>query len=73
MASLLFMLLLLVLFMRAESVAGARHDYGEALSKNILFYEGQRSGKLPGNQRANWRADSGLRDGLADGVCKPSH
>ena len=30
---------------------------------SILFYEAQRSGKLPANNRIPWRGDSGLRDG----------
>lgn len=38
-------------------------DYSEALEKSILFFEGQRSGKLPSNQRASWRGNSGLSDG----------
>lgn len=38
-------------------------DYSNALEKSILFFEGQRSGKLPANQRLNWRGDSGLSDG----------
>lgn len=48
--------------------AAAGHDYGAALSKSIMFYEAQRSGKLPNDQRVNWRADSGLRDGSTNGV-----
>lgn len=48
--------------------AAAGHDYGAALSKSIMFYEAQRSGKLPSDQRVNWRSDSGLRDGSANGV-----
>ncbi|KAK4282525.1 hypothetical protein QN277_013889 [Acacia crassicarpa] len=43
----------------------AAHNYGDALSKSILFFEGQRSGKLPPNQRMTWRRDSGLSDGSA--------
>ncbi|CAM8987649.1 unnamed protein product [Rhodiola kirilowii] len=43
-------------------------DYGDALRKSILFYEGQRSGKLPVTQRVNWRGDSALRDGLEANV-----
>lgn len=39
------------------------HDYSAALEKSILFFEGQRSGKLPSNQRLTWRGDSGLSDG----------
>ncbi|CAN0891563.1 Endoglucanase 4 [Linum grandiflorum] len=46
----------------------ASHDYGDALSKCILFFEGQRSGKLPSSQRMSWRRDSGLRDGFQIGV-----
>ena len=37
-------------------------DYEEALVKSILFYEAQRSGKLPVNNRIPWRADSALGD-----------
>lgn len=48
--------------------AAAGHDYGAALSKSIMFYEAQRSGKLPSNQRVSWRDDSGLSDGSANGV-----
>ncbi|WJZ90385.1 hypothetical protein VitviT2T_009532 [Vitis vinifera] len=43
----------------------ARHNYRDALTKSILFFEGQRSGRLPSNQRMTWRRDSGLSDGAA--------
>ncbi|XP_010259480.1 PREDICTED: endoglucanase 17-like [Nelumbo nucifera] len=43
----------------------ASHNYRDALTKSILFFEGQRSGKLPSNQRLSWRRDSGLSDGSA--------
>ena len=33
------------------------------LSKSILFYEAQRSGKLPGDNRIPYRGDSGMNDG----------
>ncbi|CAH8344339.1 unnamed protein product [Eruca vesicaria subsp. sativa] len=39
------------------------HDYSDALHKSILFFEGQRSGRLPRQQRMSWRGDSGLKDG----------
>jgi endoglucanase len=45
-----------------------RHDYRDALAKSILFFEGQRSGRLPPGQRASWRGDSGVSDGAAAGV-----
>ncbi|KAH6820498.1 glycosyl hydrolase 9C2 [Perilla frutescens var. hirtella] len=47
---------------------GGGHDYGAALSKGILFFEAQRSGYLPGNQRVQWRGNSGLNDGKTSGV-----
>ncbi|KAL3827804.1 hypothetical protein ACJIZ3_016606 [Penstemon smallii] len=43
----------------------ASHNYRDALTKSIMFFEGQRSGKLPPNQRISWRKDSGLSDGAA--------
>ncbi|KAL0408041.1 UNVERIFIED_CONTAM: Endoglucanase 6 [Sesamum radiatum] len=46
----------------------AGHDYGEALSKSILFFEAQRSGYLPSTQRVQWRGNSGLTDGKISGV-----
>ncbi|KAJ6812640.1 endoglucanase 17-like [Iris pallida] len=46
----------------------AAHNYRDALSKSILFFEGQRSGRLPPGQRLRWRGDSGLSDGSAMGV-----
>ncbi|KAL5052866.1 hypothetical protein RYX36_033548 [Vicia faba] len=48
--------------------AFAGHDYGQALSKSIMFFEAQRSGYLPHNQRVSWRSHSGLQDGKASGV-----
>ena len=45
-----------------------KFNYGEALQKSLLFYELQRSGKLPENTRCNWRGDSGLTDGADNNV-----
>ncbi|EEF49493.1 endo-1,4-beta-glucanase, putative [Ricinus communis] len=44
-------------------IQSSYHEYREALSKSILFFEGQRSGYLPQDQRITWRANSGLSDG----------
>lgn len=56
-------------FVSATLCAQAQFDYADALQKSILFYEGQRSGKLDANtQRNNWRNDSGLTDGFSQGV-----
>ncbi|PHT81284.1 hypothetical protein T459_14299 [Capsicum annuum] len=46
----------------------ANFDYGDAMDKTLLFFEAQRSGKLPPNQRVKWRGDSGLKDGFLQGV-----
>ena len=59
----------LVLWCVLNGVAKAI-DYGDALGKSILFFEGQRSGKLPTAQRVTWRGDSALSDGQLEGVRK---
>ena len=43
-------------------------NYHGALAKAILFFEGQRSGRLPANQRVKWRGDSALTDGQGENV-----
>ncbi|KAF9624034.1 hypothetical protein IFM89_007732 [Coptis chinensis] len=43
-------------------------DYEDALQKSVLFFEAQRSGKLPSSQRVQWRGHSGLKDGFLQGV-----
>lgn len=65
MKNLLF-LALLVGVLRLE--VAAEFNYGEALDKSLMFFEAQRSGKLPLDQRVKWRGNSGLKDGLAQGV-----
>ncbi|WP_253274275.1 glycoside hydrolase family 9 protein [Myxosarcina sp. GI1] len=37
--------------------------YGEALQKSFLFFEANRSGDLPKDNRVKWRGDSALKDG----------
>lgn len=56
----------LLLVLVPSALAG--HDYASALSKGILFFEAQRSGYLPPDQRVKWRSHSGLHDGKASGV-----
>ncbi|XP_025082994.1 uncharacterized protein LOC112557393 isoform X1 [Pomacea canaliculata] len=49
----------------APQVTGAqemKYNYAEVLQKSILFYEAQRSGKLPASNRIPWRGDSALQD-----------
>ncbi|XP_042493406.1 endoglucanase 9-like [Macadamia integrifolia] len=45
-----------------------QHDYRDALAKSILFFEGQRSGRLPKDQEITWRSNSGLSDGSSANV-----
>ncbi|KAH9524325.1 hypothetical protein Btru_054153 [Bulinus truncatus] len=42
-------------------------NYTDALGKSILFYEAQRSGKLPADNRVPWRGDSALNDCVPGG------
>jgi hypothetical protein len=39
------------------------YDYAEALQKALFFYEEQRSGHLPANNRVTWRGDAATGDG----------
>ncbi|XP_068644183.1 endoglucanase 14-like [Aristolochia californica] len=64
MASGLVFLLLFVLLHQGYAAS----NYGLALTQSLLYFEAQRSGKLPHNQRAKWRGDSGLQDGRVSGV-----
>lgn len=58
--------LLFVLGMLVSSVllqVDANIDYGSALTKSLLYFEAQRSGKLPTSQRVTWRGNSASKDG----------
>ncbi|CAN0901706.1 Endoglucanase 11 [Linum grandiflorum] len=48
--------------------SSSSQNYADALSKSLLYFESQRSGRLPSLQRASWRHHSGLLDGLQQGV-----
>jgi hypothetical protein len=45
----------------------AAYDYKAVLRNSLLFYEAQRSGKLPDDQKVTWRKDSALNDKGAKG------
>ncbi|MGW4110960.1 glycoside hydrolase family 9 protein [Actinosynnema sp. NPDC004786] len=51
-----------------SATAAPAFNYGEALQKSIWFYDAQRSGDLPADNRVNWRGDSALRDGSDVGL-----
>ena len=44
------------------AASNTRYDYGKALGLSILFYDAQRSGKLPANNPIPWRSDSATGD-----------
>lgn len=50
------------------SSQGGKPDYAEALRKSLLFYDAQRSGRLPEGFRIPWRGDSALQDGADVGL-----
>ncbi|CAM0913407.1 unnamed protein product [Alopecurus aequalis] len=58
----------LAFFFASAGATAVRHDYEEALRKSLLYFEAQRSGRLPHGQRVAWRDHSGLTDGLEQGV-----
>ncbi|XP_022157127.1 endoglucanase-like isoform X2 [Momordica charantia] len=55
-------------FVASRGVAEHAFNYGDALGKAVLFFEGQRSGKLSEAQRVKWRGDSALSDGGLENV-----
>ncbi|XP_020100732.1 endoglucanase 7-like [Ananas comosus] len=63
-----FVVLYAVVAAADASSSAAALDYAGALSKSLLYFEAQRSGHLPYNQRVAWRGHSGLTDGLEQGV-----
>ncbi|GAY59941.1 hypothetical protein CUMW_198310 [Citrus unshiu] len=54
----------LFLFLLLIENAYGNPNYREALAKSLLFFQGQRSGRLPKDQQITWRSNSGLSDGL---------
>ncbi len=47
--------------------SNGNYDYNKVLHASLLFYEAQRSGKLPKDNRIHWRGDSMLDDKGNDG------
>lgn len=61
-------LLTTIKFMSVLMVASTgTYDYAEVLEKSLLFYEAQRTGYLPSNNRITWRGDSFVTDRGDDG------
>lgn len=71
MGRVLLLFFLLTFCYSANSSSSTENEfssYNDALAKAILFFEGQRSGKLPENQQVKWRGNSGLSDGKIENV-----
>lgn len=47
--------------------ASSSYNYDQVLHLSLLFYEAQRSGHLPADNRIQWRGDSALQDQGANG------
>ncbi|RWW14946.1 hypothetical protein BHE74_00029019 [Ensete ventricosum] len=59
---------LILILLGFPTASRGESDYRGALSKSLLYFEAQRSGRLPHDQRVAWRGNSGLTDGLEQGV-----
>ena len=57
------MCIVLLLLSITSGKVSAGLNYGEALTKSLLYFEAQRSGKLPSDQIVEWRGDSAPGDG----------
>ncbi|CAI5483781.1 unnamed protein product [Closterium sp. Yama58-4] len=65
------LLILVISCLAISPTVTAAPDYRDALSKALLFFDGQRSGNLSGaaiKTRTTWRGDSALTDGKAQKV-----
>lgn len=63
-----FFLLCVVLLLDTTVHGNGNPDYRDALTKSLLFFQAQRSGRLPPHQQVSWRSNSGLSDGRLAGV-----
>lgn len=54
--------------MTPPSITPRLPTYAQALDASLLFYEAQRSGPLPANNRVAWRGNSAMQDGSDVGV-----
>ena len=48
---------------QSDTTGAGKFAYGEVLQKSLLFFEANRTGELPEDQRLKWRSDSTLNDG----------
>lgn len=62
----LSMLMMLIIASVCSSMYG--QNYAEVLQKSMFFYEAQRAGVMPENNRITWRGDAAFLDGQDVGV-----
>ncbi|KAI5017263.1 hypothetical protein ZWY2020_037641 [Hordeum vulgare] len=62
------LVVIVVGFLATTACGAAQRDYAAALTKSLLYFEAQRSGRLPPSQRVQWRGHSALKDGADHGV-----
>lgn len=51
-----------------EGAKSTKYNYGDALGLSILFFDAQRSGKMPASNPIPWRHDSAMNDHGDGGV-----
>ena len=51
------------IFFNLNQLSAQEFNYSEVLQKSMWFYEVQRSGNLPDNNRVEWRGSSAVNDG----------
>src|SRR5882757_2274331 len=59
---------LVVTVTRQAAAVAPPFNYGEALQKAIWFYDAQRLGHLPADNRVSWRGDAFMQDGADAGL-----
>ncbi|XP_041455178.1 endoglucanase E-4-like isoform X1 [Lytechinus variegatus] len=67
-ASIMLLFPLIAICLISQGQAFDWRDYDDVIGKSILFFEAQRSGELPGDNRIDWRGDSALNDGSDVGM-----
>lgn len=62
-----YLILVVLISVLLTPPVSANYNYSEVLEKSLLFYEAQRSGVLPPDNRIPYRGDSFLTDQGHDG------
>jgi len=62
------MLLSLIVVLISAIVVTGQDDYCNVMHQSLLFYEANRSGRLPSTNRVSWRGNSALNDSTGSGT-----